>query len=152
MVMALIVHNFETPRNIFEKLIRDYEQLDMVVNGDNMFNFVSTAFHMQEWIKSSPIYETEAVKRLVRKASHDKYLKICNDIICAKTYYKVEIDDPDLPEGEEPNFNVLPEKFDLDSYKDGSKKFRFIVGDDELDPFEFKEEIKELYSTYFKIK
>ncbi len=150
--MATLVHNFETPRNIFEKLVRDYEQLDMVVNGDNMFNFVSTAYHMQEWIKRSPIYDTESVRRLVRKASHDKYIKLCSDIISAKIHYQVIIDDPSLPEGEEPDFNVVPEKFDLDSYKDGSKKFKFIVGDEEIDPFEFKEEIKDLYSTYFKIK
>ncbi len=150
--MATIVHNFETPRNIFEKLVRDYEQLDMLVNGDNIFNFVSTAFHMQEWIKRSPIYNTESVKRLVRKASHDKYIKLCSDIVCAKIHYKVVIDDPNLAEGKEPDFGVHPEKSDLDSYKDGSKKFKFLVGHDEFDPFEFKEEIKELYATYFKIK
>ena len=64
-----ITHEFLTPRNIFEKLIRDYEQLDIRVSGDNFFNFISTAYHLQHWIKNSPVHETEQGKRLAKKAA-----------------------------------------------------------------------------------
>lgn len=145
-------HDFQTPRNIFEKLIRDYEHLDLLVSGDAMFNFVSTAYHFQEWIKNSPLQSSEPVKRLLRKTSRHKYIKICKEIITAKKNYQIIVEDPGLPEGHEMDFTKIPVKHDKKSYSEGSKQFVFKVGDEEFDPFQFKEEIMKLYSTYFQIK
>ena len=147
-----VVHNFETPRNIFEKLIRNDEQLDMFMNGDNMFNFVSTAYHLQEWIKRSPMQTTEQVKRLVKQALQNRYIKICKLIITAKVHYKIIIDDPKLVDGHEPDYTTRPTKSDNLCYYDGSKIFKFVVDGVEYDPFEFKQEIVNLYSTFFKVK
>ena len=147
-----MTHDFETPRNIFEKLIRDYEQLDILVTGDAMFNFVSTAYHFQEWIKKSPLDSTESVKRLLRKAARHKLIKLCKEIICAKIHYKMIIDDPAMPEGTEVDFTKPPTIPDKEAYKKGLKTFVFKIGNDDYDPFEFKEEIKNLYSAYFQIK
>ncbi|MBU2492698.1 MAG: hypothetical protein KJ571_08755 [Bacteroidetes bacterium] len=145
-------HDFQTPRNIFEKLIRDYEHLDRLVSGDAMFNFVSTAYHFQEWIKNSPLKTSEPVKRLLRKTASHKYIKLCKDIVTAKKNYQVIIDDPSLPEGHEIDFTKFPSTFDKFSYEKGDKNFVFKVGDEEIDPFQFKEEILQLYSTYFQVK
>jgi hypothetical protein len=147
-----VVHNFETPRNIFEKLIRNDEQLDMFMNGDNMFNFISTAYHLMEWIKRSPMQTTEQVKRLVRKAAQNRYIKICKLIVTAKVHYKIIIDDPKLVDGYEPDYTTRPTKSDNLCYYDGSKIFKFVVDGVEYDPFEFKQEIVNLYSTFFKVK
>ena len=147
-----VVHRFETPRNIFEKLIRNDEQLDMHMNGDNMFNFVSTAYHLMEWLKRSPMQTTERVKRLIRKASNHNYIKLCKQIVSAKVYYKIIIDDPKLVDGEEPNYQTKPSKSDKLSYYDESKIFKFIVDETEYDPFEFKQEIVSHYSAFFKVK
>ena len=139
-------HEFLTPRNIFEKLIRDYEQLDMRVSGDNMFN------HLQEWIKSAPIHGTEQGKRLVREANRQDCIKLCRDIITAKKNYKIIIHDSTLAEGEEPDFTGVPAKHDVESYKDGTKEFKFVVGETEFDPFQFKNNVLDIYKTYFHIK
>ena len=145
-------HDFQTPRNIFEKLLRDYEHLDVLVSGDAMFNFISTAFHFQEWIKNSPLEASEPIKRLLKKTADHKNIKLCKDIVSAKKSYQIIIEDPNLPEGQEMDFKSIPSKFDKHSYEDGSKTFVFKVGDEEIDPFKFKEEILQLYSTYFQIK
>ena len=145
-------HDFQTPRNIFEKLIRDYEHLDLLVSGDAMFNFVSTAYHFQEWIKNSPLQSSEPVKRLLRKTSSHKYIKLCKEIISAKKNYQIIVEVPNMPEGFELDFTKIPSKHDKHSYEDGSKKFVFKVGEEEIDPFQFKEEIMQLYSTYFQQK
>ena len=145
-------HDFQTPRNIFEKLIRDYEHLDRLVSGDAIFNFVSTAHHFQEWIKNSPLSSSEPVKRMLRKASSNKNIKLCKEIVCAKKNYQIIVEDPNLPDDHEMDFTNFPIKHDKLSYEDGSKKFVFKVGEDEIDPFQFKEEIMRLYSTYFQIK
>lgn len=142
-----ITHEFSTPRNIFEKLIRDYEQLDIRVNGDNIFNFVSTAYHLQEWIKRAPMHSTEQGKRLVSKASSEKCIKLCKNIVTAKKTYKVVIDDPNAQS--EPDYTKNQKVNDLEHYKKGTKKYKLIVGDDEYDPFELKENIMDLYKTYF---
>ena len=145
-----ITHEFSTPRNIFEKLIRDYEQLDMRMNGDNVFNFLSTAFHLQEWIKNAPIHSTQQGKRLVAKAAHKDCIKLCRDIITAKKTYKVVINDPRAQSA--PDYSRRPRVYDIDHYKVGSKEYTLIVGDQEYDPYKIKEEVMDLYKTYFKIK
>lgn len=142
-----ITHEFSTPRNIFEKLIRDYEQLDIRVNGDNIFNFVSTAHHLQEWIKRGPIHATEQGKRLVSKASTEECIKLCKDIVSAKKTYKVVIDDPNAVS--EPDYTKKPKVKDVEHYKKRTKEYKLIVGNEEYDPFELKENIMDIYKTYF---
>lgn len=145
-----ITHEFSTPRNIFEKLIRDYEQLDIRVNGDNVFNFLSTAYHLQEWIKNAPIHSTQQGKRLVSKATHKDCIKMCKDVLTAKKTFKIIIDDPRAQN--EPDYTRKPKIYDSEHYKSGTKEYKLIVGDKEYDPFELKEEIMEIYKTYFQIK
>lgn len=145
-----ITHEFSTPRNIYEKLIRDYEQLDIRVNGDNVFNFVSTAYHMQEWIKRAPMHSTQQGKRLVTKASHKDCIKLCRDIVTAKKTYKVIIDDPHAQS--EPDYTKKPKVPDVEYYKSGSKEYRLYVEEVEYDPFKLKEEIMEIYRPYFQKK
>ena len=146
------VHDFQTPRNIFEKLIRDSDKLDNRVSGDAIFNFILTAYHFQEWIKKSPIESTESVKRLLRKAANHKYIKLCKDIITAKVHFNVEIDDPTVTEGSEIDFDAKQDKPDSQSYEDKSKSFTLLVSEDKYDLFEFKNEIVSIFTGYFQIK
>jgi len=145
-----ITHEFSTPRNMFEKLIRDYEQLDFRVNGDNIFNFLSTAYHLQEWIKNAPIHSTQQGKRLVSKASNKDCIKLCGDILSAKKAFKVIINDPRAQS--EPDYTKKPKIYDGEHYKSGTKEYKLVVGDKEYDPFQLKDEIMEIYKTYFHIK
>ena len=147
-----INHTFDSPRNIYEKLIRDSEALDIRINGDNMFNFLSTAFHIQAWLKNSPITDTEQGKRLLKKASKEDWMKVCKDVISAKNSFSIEIDDPTLLDGAEPDFTTKPKVYDIVHYKNGSKKFRFYLGSVEYDPYELKDQIIECYSVYFQAK
>lgn len=145
-----ITHEFSTPRNIFEKLIRDYEVLDIRVNGDNVFNFLSTAYHLQEWIKNAPIHSTQQGKRLVSKASGKDCIKLCKEVITAKKTYSVIINDPHAQN--EQDYTKLPNIYDAEHYKSGTKEYKLIVGDKEYNPFKLKEEIMDIYKTYFQIK
>lgn len=145
-----ITHEFSTPRNIFEKLIRDYEQLDIRVNGDNVFNFVSTAYHLHEWVKRAPIHTSQQGKRLVEKAVGKDCIKLCREIITAKKTYKIIIDDPRAQT--EPDYTKKPRVMDREHYEKGHKHYKFIIGDKEYDPFEFKESVMNIYKPYFQIK
>lgn len=88
-----VIHDFGTPRNLFEKLRRDNEKLDIEINGDNVFNFVSTAFHLQHWVKNSPLISSEIVKRILKRIGRDGYIKHCQNIVSAKEHFKVEVDE-----------------------------------------------------------
>lgn len=147
-----ITHSFDSPRNIFEKLIRDSEALDIRVNGDNMMNFVCTSFHMLEWLKKSPITDTEQGKRLLKKAQKEDWMRTCKDILNAKINFSIEIEDSTLEEGEEPDFTKRPKIQDVVHYKNGRKNFKFIVGTNEYNPYDFKNEIVDFYSFYFQTK
>ncbi|MBU0474870.1 MAG: hypothetical protein KKF62_12000 [Bacteroidetes bacterium] len=105
-------HEFECPRDLYEKLTRDNERLEEELNGDNIFTFASTVVHLQPWIKNSPLEASETVKRMMRKVSHHPYVKICDNITSAKNHFKLEICDegPAL-------LHVDDEKIEIDSFR-----------------------------------
>jgi hypothetical protein len=119
------LHDFSAPRNLFEKLIRDYEKLDVQVNGDNIFNFISTAFHLQHWIKNSPLISSEVVKRILRRIARNKCIKHCQAIARAKEHFYVEV---------------------------GGNEATLIIGEERINLNEFKQEIMNQYANYFQIK
>ncbi len=120
-----VVHDFSAPRNLFEKLLRDSERLNRELSGDSIFNFVSTAFHLQHWIKHSPLISSEVVKRLLKRIGGDENIKLCQAIARADRHFKVEIT------GE-------------------SSIIR--VGDDEVNLDDFRKNVIQLYSNYFSVK
>ena len=120
-------HNFTTPRNLFEKLLRDSERFDVEPNGDNFFNFTVTAYHLTEWIKKAPISSHETTKRMLHKIFHHPLMKKCCGIIEGDSTFVFEIDD-------EKHSAVLKLK------------------EETFNPFKVKNEILDLFKDYFQVK
>ena len=118
-------YNFQTPRNLYEKLCRDSEKLDVIIDGDYLFNFISTAHHLKDWIKESPLKSSTTIKRFMKRLNDDDNLKICGDVVTARSHFKI------------------------DPSADGCQ---LKVSDSCIDAKEFKNEILELYEIYFKLK
>lgn len=120
------VHEFERPRNLYEKLIRDNQRLEDEISGDNLFTFISTTVSLQPWIKNSPLSYSETMNRIMRKIVRHPYIKMCKDISLSKSVFKIEISDDN---------NAL-----------------MIVGDEKFEVHDFHNEIVELYDNFFKQK
>lgn len=118
-------YNFQTPRDLYEKLCRDAEKLDLVIDGDHLFNFIATAHHLKDWMKHSPLKGSTVIKRLLKTLKNDENLKICSDIVAANTHFKIQ-----------------PQK----------KGCQLQVGETCIDTTDFKNEIMELYEEFFKVK
>jgi len=118
-------YNFQTPRNIFEKLHRDSLRLEEVMDGDYMFNFISTAYHLKEWIKKSPVKSSTVVKRFLKRLNQDENLKICGEILSASKHFVVS----PIEEGCQLNVDGVC-----------------------IDAKRFKNDIMELYDIFFKLK
>ncbi|MCF8260946.1 MAG: hypothetical protein K9J12_09240 [Melioribacteraceae bacterium] len=144
------LHEFKTPRNLYEKLIREYEQLDMVISGDNFFNFASTVTSTLEFIKKSD--PSTGMKRFLSRASRDEKVKLCKDILSSKKTFRVEIIDETAHEGATFKHNRIPEDYDIHHKNTDTRKFSLIFDGNTYDPFEFKEEILSLFDLYFKVK
>ena len=121
-----VFHEFECPRNLYEKLTRDNQRLSEELSGDNLFSFVATVVHLQPWIKNSTLNSSETVKRLMRKVSRHPYIKICKDITSAKSTFKLELCD-----------------------KGGAL---LHVGDEQIDVDDFRRGLVGLFDTFFKQK
>ncbi len=118
-------YNFQTPRDLYDKLCRDSEKLDLVIDGDHLFNFISTAHHLKDWIKRSPLRTSTVIKRLFKTLNSDENLKICSNIATANSHFKIQ-----------------PQK----------KGCQLKIGKTCIDAEDFKNEIVELYEHFFKIK
>jgi hypothetical protein len=119
-------HEFECPRNLYEKLTRDDQRLSEDLSGDNLFAFAATIVHLQPWIKNSPLSSSETVSRMMRKVSRHPYMKICKDITSAKSYFKLELCD-----------------------RGGAL---LHVGDEQIDVDDFRQDLVGLYDNFFKQK
>lgn len=120
-------HNFSSPRNLFEKLVRESEKLDLTMSGDNLFNFISTACALKEWMKKSPDFSTEVVKRFIKRVTKDKTLNMCKELLSGKQKFSIVVDQ---------NSGVQ----------------QLILNDEVFDPLQVKNEILELFSVHFKVK
>jgi pheromone shutdown protein TraB len=81
----MTTHEFNNPRNIFEKLKRDNHRLDLEMNGDNMYNFIMTANHLHESIKHWDMAVTGVVKRFQKRVENDEKMKLCSQVVAAKS-------------------------------------------------------------------
>ncbi len=116
---------FQAPRDLYEKLCRDSEELDVAFNADHLFNFISTAHHLQDWIKESPISSSTTIKRFMKRLNNDKNIRVCKDVVKAQSH--IEIDT-------------------------SNTNYKLKVGDSFIDAQNFKTEILELYELFFKLK
>ncbi len=118
------VHEFESPRNLYEKLVRDNKRLEKEVNGDNLFSFVATTVSLQPWIKQSPLSSSETMSRIMRKIARHPYVKLCKDITQSKSVFKLEVSD------------------------DNNADMK--IGDATYNVHDFRSQIQELYDEFFK--
>lgn len=121
------VHDFSTPRNLYEKILRDSDRLDSEISGDNLFNFMATAYRLQAWIKKSPMAQHETIKRLLRKASRNPFMQNCAAVLEGKKHFALEVDDD----------NPHP---------------ILAIEDERFNPIEFKNELKAIFDSYFHQK
>jgi len=118
-------YNFQVPRNLYEKLCRDSEKLDVVIDGDYIFNFISTAYHLKDWIKKSPLKSSTTIKRFLKRLNDDKNLKICKEVVSAQSHFEI---------------------------KPSKEGCQLKVDDVCIDARDFKNEVMELYEVFFKSK
>lgn len=118
-------YNFQTPRDLYEKLCRDSEKLDVVIDADHLFNFISTAHHLQDWIKQSPLKASTIMKRFLKRLNSDENLKICGNVVTAQSHFKIN---------------------------PSAAGCQLKVGDLCFDARDFKNEIMEMYEVFFKTK
>lgn len=143
-------HEFKTPRNLYEKLIREYEKLDMVISGDNFFNFAATVVATIEFMKKADA--SAGMKRFLNRASKDDNVKICKGVVAGKTHFTIEIDEPNAHEGATFKHERLPEDYDKKALHEKSKSFKVLFDGKVINPFVFKEDILSLFDVYFKVK
>jgi hypothetical protein len=85
-------YGFRTPRDLYEKLKRDAAKLDDQVNADNLFNFVVTAWHMQDWIKNGPAKSSPAIEADRNRLRVNEYVQICRDMANASKHFTLTYD------------------------------------------------------------
>jgi hypothetical protein len=76
--------------DLFAKLQRDAEALDVEVTSDRLFNFVVTGYSMIDWVKNDPTVPASAkVSTVVDALYKDKWLKVCGDLATAVKHFSL---------------------------------------------------------------
>ena len=82
---SALLYGLQGPRDLLAKLKREAAKLEGEVDSDNVFNFVVTAWHLQEWIGKSASLPAAAAKDL-QQLRKDPRLQICRDIANASKH------------------------------------------------------------------
>ena len=82
--------HFQSPRDVFEKLKRDAALLEAEVNGDTVFNFVITAYHLIDWITKAPTQGSAVQKKDVDTLRNNPYLRMCRDLCNGSKHVSID--------------------------------------------------------------
>jgi hypothetical protein len=73
------------------KLKREHERLKAEVTGDDLFNFVVTAYHIIDWIKKNPSLPT-TVRDEVEQMYAEAHVAVCRDLANASKHFTLKKD------------------------------------------------------------
>lgn len=142
-----LTYSFQKPHDLFEKMERDAAALDDCVTGDRAFNFVITAYHIQDWVISSA--ETQETKDALKTLTNSKPFQLCRDLANASKHMVITRYDPSAEDasssqgfgvgrfGKGP-FGVGEESIEI-THSDGST----------INILQLKDEIVSLWSEFF---
>ena len=83
-----LTYSFETANDLLEKLRREAAGLDEEVTGDKFFNFIITAYHITDWIKSDPTVPVSA-KDDISSMYQDTYVAISRDLANSSKHFSL---------------------------------------------------------------
>jgi hypothetical protein len=83
-----LTYSFETAKDLLEKLRREANGLTEEVTGDKFFNFVITAYHITDWIKSDPSVPASA-KNDIGSMYQNTYVAICRDLANSSKHFSL---------------------------------------------------------------
>lgn len=75
-----------SPRDMLEKARREHQRLSTQFNIDNLFNFFVTAYHIQDYIRTSEAVAVTVLKELME----DPDMKGCRDICNQGKHLKLD--------------------------------------------------------------
>ena len=79
----------KSPRDMLEKLKREYERLKQEVSSDGFFNFVVTGYHITDWIKNDPSVPASA-KQDLGSMYKNTHIAACRDIANASKHFTLD--------------------------------------------------------------
>ena len=84
-----LIPGFSNPRDLFEKLKRDAQKLDTSTSADSLFNFVITAWHLQEWVENGPAQSDTRLRTAIRDLRDADELQICRSLANSSKHFKL---------------------------------------------------------------
>src|SRR6266487_1410203 len=84
-----LTYGMKTPRDMLAKLQRERARLDNEVSGDNLFNFVVTAYHIIDWIKNDPSVPAPAKTEVVSMYGNT-HVAVCRDLANASKHFALD--------------------------------------------------------------
>jgi hypothetical protein len=91
--MARIIppYKLKTPRDLFGKLEREAAKLRSDPSGDNVFNFMVTAYHLVDWLSNGPGATDFALTADIDATLRSNvYVRICRDVCHASKHFGID--------------------------------------------------------------
>ncbi len=147
----MIASGFNTPRDLLEKLKRESARLEQKANGDNLFNFVTTAWHLgADWLRKGPakLSPTMEVDRLI--LVKNPLLQICRDINNASKHFTLNYMPATTDIIHHPPAIFGEAVLGLSRFGDTRGTYTFVAGNKEYDLDIWRAGVIQLYEVYFQ--
>ncbi len=80
-------NDLRTPRDLFGKLKREADRFRLDPNADHLFNFMVTAWHLQEWVQNGPAKNSSAIETDQKALCATDCIQMCRDIANASKHF-----------------------------------------------------------------
>ena len=81
-----LTYGLRTPRDLFEKLMRDAALLNDEVTSDRFFNFVLTGYSIIDWLKHEPSVSAGDVQSMYK----NPWIRVCGELANASKHFKLD--------------------------------------------------------------
>lgn len=147
----MIASCFSTPRDLLEKLERESARLEQEVNGDNLFNFVTTAWHLgADWLRRGPAKLSPAMEADRLLLVNNPLLQICRDINNASKHFSLNYNPLTTDVIHRPPAILGEMILGLSLLGDARGSYILVAGGQEYDLDEWRAGVVQLYESFFQ--
>ncbi len=140
-------NDLRTPRDLFGKLKREADRFRADPSADHLFNFMVTAWHLQEWVQKGPARTCSAVEASRRALRATDRIQMCKDIANASKHVELNYH-PTVDKVSRIGAAFQPGAFQSDAFQT-KRSYSIRVGTEVHDVGQVIDDVLGLYEAFF---
>ena len=148
--MTYTMSLIKTADDLYEKLKREADRLKKDLSGDNLYNFVVTAYHLLEWVQKDPNKTHDPA--IIKEVRNNRHFKICRDLANASKHFEITNYKPDVSDATNAKARYGRAEYGASEYGQTEDKIFIETENGRVDCSDLINKLLEVYCKVFTLK